>query len=159
MSCVQADLGGISKEIRDLQDESLSMSIKLQNRRDAESQLQKYLDKIVLPPDMVSTITGKDISDAYIGIDISSLYKMCVQISFFKDKLLLFFTCILENCNTYLPFRLPLLEYIHALNAKIEYVSMTTPAPDGSSLDLSPLETQAGKVFFWKLAVAFLFFI
>lgn len=43
------------------------MSIKLQNRRDVESQLQKFLDKMVLPPDMVSTLTGKEVNDAYIG--------------------------------------------------------------------------------------------
>jgi vacuolar protein sorting-associated protein 52 len=56
---VQADLGGISEEIKHLQDESLSMSIKLQNRRAVEKQLQKFLDRMVLPPDMVATITGK----------------------------------------------------------------------------------------------------
>ena len=62
----QADLGGISEEIRHLQEESRSMSIKLQNRRDVEAQLQKFLDKMVLPPDMVATLTGKEVNDAYM---------------------------------------------------------------------------------------------
>lgn len=98
----QADLGGISEEIRHLQEESRSMSIKLQNRRDVEAQLQKYLDKMVLPPDMIATLTGKEVNDAYM-------------------------------------------EYILNLNAKIAYVSQPRAAADGSSLDLAPLATQAGK--------------
>jgi hypothetical protein len=32
-----------------------------------QAQLQKFLDKMVLPPDMVSTLTGKEVNDAYIG--------------------------------------------------------------------------------------------
>lgn len=78
------------------------MSVKLQNRRDVEAQLQKFLDKMVLPPDMVATLTGRDVNDAYV-------------------------------------------EYILNLNAKIAYVGQGAPAADGSSLDLAPSETQAGK--------------
>lgn len=78
------------------------MSVKLQNRRDVEAQLQKFLDKMVLPPDMVATLTGKDVNDAYV-------------------------------------------EYLLNLNAKIAYVGQAAPAADGSSLDLAPSETQAGK--------------
>jgi len=104
----QADLGGISDEIRHLQEESRSMSIKLQNRRDVEAQLQKFLDKMVLPPDMVSTLTGKEVSDAYM-------------------------------------------EYIVNLNSKLAYISQTRPAPDGSSLDMAPKETAAGKEMAPKL--------
>ena len=52
------------------------MSIKLQNRRDVEAQLQKFLDKMVLPPDMVSTLTGKEVNDAYMG-ESGSLLIMC----------------------------------------------------------------------------------
>jgi len=78
------------------------MSVKLQNRRDVEAQLQKFLDKMVLPPDMVATLTGREVNDAYV-------------------------------------------EYILNLNAKIAYVGQAAPAADGSSLDLAPRETQAGK--------------
>lgn len=98
----QADLGGISEEIRHLQEESRAMSVQLQNRRDVEAQLQKFLDKMVLPPDMVATLMGRDVNDAYV-------------------------------------------EYLLNLNAKIAYVGQAAPAADGSSLDLAPSETQAGK--------------
>jgi len=104
----QADLGGISEEIRHLQEESRSMSIKLQNRRDVEAQLQQFLDKMVLPPDMVATLTGKEVNDAYM-------------------------------------------EYIVNLNGKLAYVTQSTPASDGSSLDLAPRATAAGKELAPKL--------
>lgn len=104
----QADLGGISDEIRHLQEESRSMSTKLQNRRDVEAQLQQFLDKMVLPPDMVATLTGKEVNDAYM-------------------------------------------EYIINLNGKLAYVSQSTPASDGSSLDLAPQATEAGKELAPKL--------
>lgn len=99
---MQADLGGISEEIRQLQEESRSMSVQLQNRREVEAQLQRFLDKMVLPPDMVATLTGKEVNDAY-------------------------------------------LEYIVNLNAKVAYVGQGSPPADGSSLDLAPRETQAGR--------------
>ena len=38
----QADLGGISEEIKHLQDESLSMSIRLKNRRSAEDKIHQF---------------------------------------------------------------------------------------------------------------------
>jgi hypothetical protein len=43
------------------------MSVKLQNRREVEAHLQKFLDKMVLPPDMIGIITGKEVNEAYIG--------------------------------------------------------------------------------------------
>jgi hypothetical protein len=38
------------------------------------------------------------------------------------------------------------IEYILNLNAKIAYVTQAVPAFDGSSLDMAPAETQAGRV-------------
>ncbi|CAM9642682.1 unnamed protein product [Phaeothamnion confervicola] len=62
----QADLGGISDEIKHLQDESISMNIKLKNRRAVEERLGKFLSHVVVPPELASAICGDEVSDAYL---------------------------------------------------------------------------------------------
>jgi vacuolar protein sorting-associated protein 52 len=62
----QADLGGISDEIRQLQDESIGMNVKLKNRKETEDQLKQYLDNVVLAPSLVKTIDEGDVTDAYL---------------------------------------------------------------------------------------------
>lgn len=62
----QADLGGISDEIKHLQSESLSMNVKLRNRRAVETELCGFLENIVMPPDMVESICTAEVNDAYL---------------------------------------------------------------------------------------------
>ena len=49
----QADLGDISEEIRYLQDESFSMNIKLRNRKLLDKNLSEFIDKTLLPLDLL----------------------------------------------------------------------------------------------------------
>lgn len=46
----QADLGEISSEIKHLQEDSLTMSIKLKNRRAVEEKLHLFLEKANISP-------------------------------------------------------------------------------------------------------------
>ncbi|CAI5702745.1 unnamed protein product [Peronospora effusa] len=62
----QADLGGISDEIRHLQDESIGMNVKLKNRRETEEKLQMYLDQITVAPSLVKTIDEGEVNEAYL---------------------------------------------------------------------------------------------
>ncbi|GAB9463606.1 Vacuolar protein sorting-associated protein [Globisporangium polare] len=62
----QADLGGISDEIRHLQDESIGMNVRLKNRRETEDQLKRYLDQVALAPSLVATIDGAEVNDAFL---------------------------------------------------------------------------------------------
>ena len=98
----QTDLGGISEEIKYLQDESLSMSIRLKNRRAAEEKLRKFLESSAITSDMVSTVNSGNVNEAY-------------------------------------------LEAIIELSGKLKYLQQNSPAKDGSSLDIAPSETFAGK--------------
>jgi hypothetical protein len=52
----QSDLGNISSEIRALQEQSQSMSIRLRNRKAAEAKLGAFLDNLVLPPPLIDGI-------------------------------------------------------------------------------------------------------
>lgn len=62
----QADLGGISDEIRHLQDESIGMNVRLKNRRETEDQLKSYLDQVAVAPSLAATIDEAEINDAYL---------------------------------------------------------------------------------------------
>uniref|UniRef100_K3WUL5 Vacuolar protein sorting-associated protein 52 A n=1 Tax=Globisporangium ultimum (strain ATCC 200006 / CBS 805.95 / DAOM BR144) TaxID=431595 RepID=K3WUL5_GLOUD len=62
----QADLGGISDEIRHLQDESIGMNVRLKNRRETEDQLKSYLDQVALAPSLVTTIDDAEVNDVYL---------------------------------------------------------------------------------------------
>jgi hypothetical protein len=53
---VQADLGSISSEIKNLQEQSMSMGIKLRNRKVAEVRLARFVEEMVVPPNMIDTI-------------------------------------------------------------------------------------------------------
>lgn len=52
----QSDLGNISSEIRALQEQSQSMSVRLRNRKAAEAKLGTFLDNLVLPPALIDGI-------------------------------------------------------------------------------------------------------
>ena len=98
----QADLGGISEEIKHLQDESLSMSIRLKNRKAAEERLRKFVDNSSISPDMAANITSATVNDAF-------------------------------------------LESVDQLTKKLKYLQQQYPPKDGSSLDIAPADTFAGR--------------
>ncbi|CAK4089947.1 unnamed protein product [Aphanomyces euteiches] len=63
----QADLGGISDEIRNLQNESIEMNVKLRNRREAEEKLRIFLDQVYIPPTLIEGIDDGDVNEAYVS--------------------------------------------------------------------------------------------
>ncbi|KAG7400817.1 Histone acetyltransferase kat2b [Phytophthora boehmeriae] len=62
----QADLGGISDEIRHLQDESIGMNVRLKNRRETEERLQTYLDQVAVAPSLVKTIDEGEVNEVFL---------------------------------------------------------------------------------------------
>jgi hypothetical protein len=63
----QADLGEISTEIRHLQNDSLSMSIKLKNRRLVEEKLYYFLEHVKISPEVINTINNSTvINEAFL---------------------------------------------------------------------------------------------
>jgi len=83
----QADLGGISEEIKHLQDESLSLSIRLKNRRQAEDKLQRFLENSTITPDMTANIVSPDVNAAFLesSVILSNRLKYLQQTSPPKD--------------------------------------------------------------------------
>jgi len=62
----QGDLSSISAQIKYLQDESLSMNVKLRNRKAAEVQLSSFIQNIVVPPDLISAICENEVNEVYL---------------------------------------------------------------------------------------------
>lgn len=61
LSGFQADLGNISEEIKYLQGESSSISIKLNNRRKVEEKLAHVIDGVILPKSLVTNICSLEV--------------------------------------------------------------------------------------------------
>jgi hypothetical protein len=83
----QEDLGGISEEIKDLQDKSLSMNIKLKNRRAAEELIHKFLDQTSVDPEIANIILTSTINEQFLDaiIDLSKKLKYLQQDTPSKD--------------------------------------------------------------------------
>jgi len=52
----QADLGGLSGDIKSLQSKSQTLGCQLKNRKEAENQLRDYLQRIIVPPSLADMI-------------------------------------------------------------------------------------------------------
>lgn len=57
----QMDLGQVSQEIKQLQNQSQTMSIKLRNRRNAEEQIGGIVDKMAVPLEMINSIIYSEV--------------------------------------------------------------------------------------------------
>lgn len=72
----QADLGEISSEIKHLQDDSLSMSIRLKNRRAAENVLHKFLEQSSLMPRTASAIVAEPVNEGFLAAVVALSEKL-----------------------------------------------------------------------------------
>jgi hypothetical protein len=62
----QADLGEISSEIKHLQEASISMSIKLKNRRNVAEKLHAFLEKTNIPPSVLNHINSPHVHEGFL---------------------------------------------------------------------------------------------
>ncbi|ETO09877.1 hypothetical protein RFI_27500 [Reticulomyxa filosa] len=66
LSRFQAHLKSISGDIRHLQDKSMSMNVQLNNKKDTEKQLEKYIRSLELRQEFIDQITSGRVGKAYI---------------------------------------------------------------------------------------------
>jgi len=62
----QADLGGLSGDIKALQEQSRTLGVQLRNRRDAEMGLRRFLERVVIPPNLADIICSGDIDATFL---------------------------------------------------------------------------------------------
>ncbi|KAI9468278.1 MAG: Sac2 family-domain-containing protein [Benjaminiella poitrasii] len=66
LNVFQSDLGNISGEIENLQEQSTFMSVKLKNRKAVESRLGKALQGMVIPPYVIKKITEGEVDEVWL---------------------------------------------------------------------------------------------
>ncbi|KAI8968291.1 Sac2 family-domain-containing protein [Mycotypha africana] len=76
LNVFQSDLGNISGEIQNLQEQSSQMSVKLKNRKAVETKLGKVLHGMVIPPYVIKKITEEDIDDVWLEYLVTINHQM-----------------------------------------------------------------------------------
>lgn len=66
LGAFQSDLSSISDEIKMLQGDSLSMNVKLRNRRALQSLMTEYVSSVVVSPQLVKQISDEEINETYL---------------------------------------------------------------------------------------------
>ncbi|OBZ87123.1 Vacuolar protein sorting-associated protein 52 A [Choanephora cucurbitarum] len=66
LNVFQTDLGHISSEIQNLQEQSTCMNIKLKNRKTVEARLGKALQGMVIPPDAIRKLTEDEVDAVWL---------------------------------------------------------------------------------------------
>eukprot|EP00026_Physarum_polycephalum_P002609 Phypoly_transcript_02616.p1 GENE.Phypoly_transcript_02616~~Phypoly_transcript_02616.p1 ORF type:complete len:870 (+),score=202.79 Phypoly_transcript_02616:98-2707(+) len=83
LSNFQRDLRSISSEIRNLQSQTMSMNMKLKNRKNVEDRVAKFVEDISITQDLRDHITKDDVNESYLKylifldkkVSLSSTYK------------------------------------------------------------------------------------
>mmetsp|Transcript_14715 Transcript_14715/g.41855 ORF Transcript_14715/g.41855 Transcript_14715/m.41855 type:complete len:710 (-) Transcript_14715:231-2360(-) len=76
LSGFQADLGNISTEIKALQDQSSSLSVQLNNRKEVCEKLSAYIDSVAVSSQLIRCICDAEVNEAYIAYIIALNRKM-----------------------------------------------------------------------------------
>eukprot|EP01103_Thecamoeba_quadrilineata_P012297 TRINITY_DN3136_c0_g1_i1.p1 TRINITY_DN3136_c0_g1~~TRINITY_DN3136_c0_g1_i1.p1 ORF type:complete len:327 (+),score=51.38 TRINITY_DN3136_c0_g1_i1:29-1009(+) len=72
----QSDLGNISEEIKYLQDQSTSLSIKIRNRQMVGNKLSTFIDRIILPPPLIRHICENEVNESFLEYLLALTKKM-----------------------------------------------------------------------------------
>uniref|UniRef100_A0A672FJ28 Vacuolar protein sorting-associated protein 52 homolog n=1 Tax=Salarias fasciatus TaxID=181472 RepID=A0A672FJ28_SALFA len=82
LSGFQSDLSSISSEIQTLQQQSVSMNVRLKNRQAVRSQLSQLVDELVVPGAMISTILDSPVTEQDF---LEQLHELNNKINFAKE--------------------------------------------------------------------------
>ncbi|XP_044028504.1 vacuolar protein sorting-associated protein 52 homolog isoform X2 [Siniperca chuatsi] len=82
LSGFQSDLSSISSEIHTLQQQSVSMNVRLKNRQAVRSHLSQLVDELVVPGAMISTILDSPVTEQEF---LEQLHELNNKINFAKE--------------------------------------------------------------------------
>uniref|UniRef100_A0A1A8MYH5 Vacuolar protein sorting-associated protein 52 homolog n=1 Tax=Nothobranchius pienaari TaxID=704102 RepID=A0A1A8MYH5_9TELE len=82
LSGFQSDLSSISSEIQTLQQQSVSMNVRLKNRQAVRSHLSQLVDELVVPGAMISTILESPVTEQEF---LEQLHELNSKINFAKE--------------------------------------------------------------------------
>ncbi|EDV27587.1 uncharacterized protein TRIADDRAFT_53433 [Trichoplax adhaerens] len=84
LSSFQTDLRSISTEIQTLQEQSMSMNIKLKNRQSVRSELSQFVDEMVVSDYLIKHICETSVVERAF---IESLHELAHKINFLKEQM------------------------------------------------------------------------
>uniref|UniRef100_A0A1I8GX19 Vacuolar protein sorting-associated protein 52 homolog n=1 Tax=Macrostomum lignano TaxID=282301 RepID=A0A1I8GX19_9PLAT len=79
----QSDLGNMSQEIQQLQQESVRMNVKLKNRQAVRGELSQFVDEMVVPEQMISHILDTPVTERQF---LEQLHELNHKINFVKEQ-------------------------------------------------------------------------
>ncbi|XP_053366646.1 vacuolar protein sorting-associated protein 52 homolog [Clarias gariepinus] len=82
LSSFQADLSSISSEIETLQQQSVSMSVRLKNRQAVRSHLSQLVDELLVPAIMINVILESPVTEQQF---LEQLHELNTKINFAKE--------------------------------------------------------------------------
>ncbi|KAG7324635.1 hypothetical protein KOW79_012651 [Hemibagrus wyckioides] len=82
LSSFQADLSSISSEIETLQQQSVSMSVRLKNRQAVRSHLSQLVDELLVPSTMINVILESPVTEQQF---LEQLHELNNKINFAKE--------------------------------------------------------------------------
>ncbi|KAJ3609052.1 hypothetical protein NHX12_023579 [Muraenolepis orangiensis] len=82
LSGFQSDLSSISSEIQTLQQQSVSMNVRLKNRQAVRSHLSQLVDELVVPSNMISTVLDSPVTEQ---VFVEQLHELNNKINFAKE--------------------------------------------------------------------------
>ncbi|XP_060706512.1 vacuolar protein sorting-associated protein 52 homolog isoform X2 [Hemiscyllium ocellatum] len=83
LSMFQSDLSSISSEIQTLQEQSITMNIKLKNRQSVRSELSQLVDELVIPNSMIMTILETPVTEQQF---LEQLHELNNKINYVKEQ-------------------------------------------------------------------------
>ncbi|XP_043539594.1 vacuolar protein sorting-associated protein 52 homolog [Chiloscyllium plagiosum] len=83
LSMFQCDLSSISSEIQTLQEQSITMNIKLKNRQSVRSELSQLVDELVIPNSMITTILETPVTEQQF---VEQLHELNNKINYVKEQ-------------------------------------------------------------------------
>ncbi|XP_048472593.1 vacuolar protein sorting-associated protein 52 homolog isoform X3 [Rhincodon typus] len=83
LSMFQCDLSSISSEIQTLQEQSITMNIKLKNRQSVRSELSQLVDELVIPNSMITTVLETSVTEQQF---LEQLHELNNKINYVKEQ-------------------------------------------------------------------------
>ncbi|XP_064650085.1 vacuolar protein sorting-associated protein 52 homolog isoform X2 [Lineus longissimus] len=83
LNSFQTDLGSISHEIQSLQEQSITMNIKLKNRQAVRGELSQFVDEMVVPEKMINIILDTPVTEREF---LEQLHELNHKINFVKEQ-------------------------------------------------------------------------
>ncbi|XP_077986713.1 vacuolar protein sorting-associated protein 52 homolog [Glandiceps talaboti] len=83
LSSFQSDLGSISSEIQTLQEQSISMNIKLKNRQAVRGELSQFVDEMAVPETMINVILDTPVTEIQF---LEQIHELNHKVNFVKEQ-------------------------------------------------------------------------